>query len=182
MAKGSYSISSKARSMKFIFLFMFMLNFILSDGDQQEVQLLLSFKASLHDPLHFLSNWVSFTSSATICKWHGITCDNNANSSHVNAAVLSGKNITGEVSSSIFSFPTSQTSTFPITSLLGKSLLPTLTILCLKSVTLTSATTTSRALCLNPCFQCFSQTSKHLISRTTCFRGTYPTKLDCFPA
>ncbi|KAG4392138.1 hypothetical protein GLYMA_04G085200v4 [Glycine max] len=105
MAKGSYSISSKARSMKFIFLFMFMLNFILSDGDQHEVQLLLSFKASLHDPLHFLSNWVSFTSSATICKWHGINCDNNANSSHVNAVVLSGKNITGEVSSSIFQLP-----------------------------------------------------------------------------
>ena len=105
MAKGSYSMSSKTKSMKFICLFVFMLNFHLSHGHQQEVQLLLSFKGSLHDPLHFLSNWVSFTSSATICKWHGITCDNNANSSHVNAAVLSGKNITGEVSSSIFQLP-----------------------------------------------------------------------------
>ncbi|RDX65355.1 putative inactive leucine-rich repeat receptor-like protein kinase, partial [Mucuna pruriens] len=97
MAKGS----SKTKSLMFMCLFMFMLNFKLSHG-AQEVELLLSFKASIHDPLHFLSNWD--TSSATICKWHGITCDNsvNVNSSHVNALVLSGKNITGEVSSSIF--------------------------------------------------------------------------------
>ncbi|XP_020239034.1 probably inactive leucine-rich repeat receptor-like protein kinase At2g25790 [Cajanus cajan] len=101
MAKGSSKFSKK-KSMTFICLFMFMLNFHLSHGEQ-EVELLLSFKASLHDPLHFLSNWD--TSSATICKWHGITCDNNVNSSHVNAVVISGKNITGEVSSSIFQLP-----------------------------------------------------------------------------
>ncbi|TKY74539.1 inactive leucine-rich repeat receptor protein kinase [Spatholobus suberectus] len=101
MAKGS-STSPKTKSMTFICLFMFMLNFQLSHG-AQELELVLSFKASLNDPLHFLSNWD--TSSATICKWHGITCDNNVNSSHVNALVISGKNITGELSSSIFQLP-----------------------------------------------------------------------------
>ncbi|BAT78354.1 hypothetical protein LR48_Vigan561s000300 [Vigna angularis] len=98
MAKGS----SETKSMTFICLFLFMLNFHSSHGDPKEVQILLSFKASIDDPLHFLSNWE--TSSATLCRWHGITCDNNVNSSHVNAVMLSGKNMTGEVSS-IFQLP-----------------------------------------------------------------------------
>ncbi|ESW09226.1 hypothetical protein PHAVU_009G110600 [Phaseolus vulgaris] len=98
MAKGS----SKTKSITFICLFLFMLYFHSSHGDPQEVELLLSFKASIDDPLHFLSNWE--TSSANICRWHGITCDNNVNSSHVNAVVLSGKNMTGEVSC-IFQLP-----------------------------------------------------------------------------
>ncbi|XP_061369599.1 leucine-rich repeat receptor-like serine/threonine-protein kinase SKM1 [Gastrolobium bilobum] len=90
MAKGALT---------FMCLFIFMLNFHSSNGEELEV--LLSFKSSIHDPLHFLSNW--FNSSATICKWHGITCDN---SSHVNSLVLSGKNISGEIiSSSIFQLP-----------------------------------------------------------------------------
>lgn len=106
MAKGS-PMSSKTKSITFLCFFMLMLNFHISHG-AQEVELLLSFKASIHDPLHFLSNWNTH-SSATLCKWHGITCDNNnnnnVNSSHVNAVVISGKNITGQVSSSIFQLP-----------------------------------------------------------------------------
>ncbi|CAJ1973908.1 unnamed protein product [Sphenostylis stenocarpa] len=102
MARGS-STTSNTKSMTFICLFLFMLNFHLSHGEQQQVELLLSFKASIYDLLHFLSNWD--TSSASLCKWHGITCDKNVNSSHVKAVVLSGKNMTGQVSSSIFQLP-----------------------------------------------------------------------------
>ncbi|XP_027355203.1 probably inactive leucine-rich repeat receptor-like protein kinase At2g25790 isoform X2 [Abrus precatorius] len=104
MAKGA-SNSSKTKSLTFICLFMFMLNFHSSHGEE-ELQLLLSFKASIHDPLHFLSNWVTSSATATattLCKWPGITCDNNT--SHVNTVVISGKNITGEVPSSIFQLP-----------------------------------------------------------------------------
>ncbi|XP_057434772.1 leucine-rich repeat receptor-like serine/threonine-protein kinase SKM1 [Lotus japonicus] len=100
MARGN-STCSNSKYLMFLCIFMFMLNFHSSHGEQQELQLLLSFKASIHDPLHFLSNWVS--SSATPCNWHGITCGDN--SSHVTAVALSGKNITGEVFSSIFQLP-----------------------------------------------------------------------------
>ncbi|AES73883.1 putative protein kinase RLK-Pelle-Singleton family [Medicago truncatula] len=99
MAKETPATFSKF--LNFICLFMFMLNFHSTHGEQ-EFELLLSFKASIKfDPLNFLSNWVN-TSSDTICKWHGITCDN---WSHVNTVSLSGKNISGEVSSSIFQLP-----------------------------------------------------------------------------
>ncbi|KAJ1409820.1 Protein kinase domain [Sesbania bispinosa] len=101
MAKETPTTTFSSKSLIFIMClcFLFMLNFHSSHGEEHE--LLLSFKASIHnDPLHTLSNWVS--SSATLCKWHGITCDN---SSHINAVVLSGKNISGEVSSTIFQLP-----------------------------------------------------------------------------
>src|ERR1044072_5037941 len=101
MARGTPTCSN-LKSLTLICIFMFILNLHSSHGEEQELQLLLSFKASLHDPLHFLSNWAS-SSSATLCKWHGITCDDN--SSHVTAVVISGKNITGEVSSSTFQLP-----------------------------------------------------------------------------
>ncbi|XP_045799419.1 leucine-rich repeat receptor-like serine/threonine-protein kinase SKM1 [Trifolium pratense] len=93
--------TSKSLTFMCFFMFMFMLNFYPSHGEQ-EFELLLSFKASIKfDPLNLLSNWVN-TSSITICKWHGITCDN---WSHVNTVSLSGKNFSGEVSSSIFQLP-----------------------------------------------------------------------------
>ncbi|CAL5205238.1 unnamed protein product [Lathyrus oleraceus] len=96
MAKETPTMFSNL--LMFICLFMFMLNFHSSHGEQ-EFELLLSFKSSIHyDPHNFLSSWVN-TSSNTICKWHGITCDN---WSHVNTVSLSGKNISGEVSSSMF--------------------------------------------------------------------------------
>ncbi|KAF3446396.1 hypothetical protein FNV43_RR11575 [Rhamnella rubrinervis] len=68
-----------------------------------ELHLLLSFKASIHDPLHYLSSWGSSSASHNFCKWHGITCDNN--SSRVSAIELSGKNFSGKVSAAIFQLP-----------------------------------------------------------------------------
>ncbi|CAL0305641.1 unnamed protein product [Lupinus luteus] len=97
MAKAAPTSSSKSLFM-FLWLFMFMLNFNSLQG-QEEVELLLSFKASTHDPLHFLSNWLN---SSSICKWHGITC---TNSSNVNSIMLSSKNISGEISSTMFQLP-----------------------------------------------------------------------------
>ncbi|XWS72522.1 hypothetical protein CRYUN_Cryun02cG0047200 [Craigia yunnanensis] len=82
----------------FIFMFLFF-NFGVSDHGQ-ELELLFSFKSSIHDPSGFLSNW---DSSATFCLWHGITCNN---LSHVETVDLSAKNLSGKlVSSSIFHLP-----------------------------------------------------------------------------
>ncbi|KAJ7958830.1 Leucine-rich receptor-like protein kinase family protein [Quillaja saponaria] len=83
----------------FIFLFMFLFNSRTSHGG--EIELLLSFKASITDPFHFLSSWTN-SSASIICKWHGIACDN---SSHVSSIELSGKNISGTITSSIFQLP-----------------------------------------------------------------------------
>ncbi|GMY17564.1 probably inactive leucine-rich repeat receptor-like protein kinase At2g25790 [Fagus crenata] len=63
----------------------------------EELELLLSFKASIKDQLGFLSDW---NSSATFCNWHGIACDNS--SRVINSIELSGQNISGKISSSIF--------------------------------------------------------------------------------
>ncbi|KAJ7965929.1 Leucine-rich receptor-like protein kinase family protein [Quillaja saponaria] len=83
----------------FMCLFMFMSSLHISHGG--ELELLLSFKASIIDQFHFLSNW-SNSSAAIICKWHGITCDN---SSHIRSIELSGKNISGKITPSIFQLP-----------------------------------------------------------------------------
>ncbi|KAL5558656.1 hypothetical protein UlMin_034867 [Ulmus minor] len=70
-----------------------------------ELQLLLSFKASISDPFHFLSNWSS-SANSNFCNWPGITCNN---SSRVNAVHLSGKNISGKITASIFRLPDIET-------------------------------------------------------------------------
>ncbi|KAK7845016.1 putativeinactive leucine-rich repeat receptor-like protein kinase [Quercus suber] len=78
---------------------MFMLLFLIFNLPMlhgEELELLLSFKASIKDQFGFLSDW---NSSATFCNWHGIVCDN---SSHVNSLELSGQNISGKLSASIF--------------------------------------------------------------------------------
>ncbi|PON47410.1 Tyrosine-protein kinase [Trema orientale] len=77
-----------------------------------ELELLLSFKASINDPLHYLSDWSSSSSSSSssqhkdVCQWQGITCNN---SSRVNSVELSGKNISGKISASIFRLPDIET-------------------------------------------------------------------------
>ncbi|XVE71011.1 hypothetical protein DITRI_Ditri10aG0115600 [Diplodiscus trichospermus] len=82
------------------FTFLFLINFGVSDHGK-ELELLLSFKSSIHDPSGFLSNWD--ISSATFCQWHGITCNN---FSHVDTVDLSAKNLSGKlVSPSIFQLP-----------------------------------------------------------------------------
>ncbi|XP_043706220.1 leucine-rich repeat receptor-like serine/threonine-protein kinase SKM1 [Telopea speciosissima] len=67
----------------------------------KELELLLSFKASISDPFQFLADWNS-NSSFAFCNWHGITC---VNSSHVVSIELSGKNISGKLSPSLFLLP-----------------------------------------------------------------------------
>nr|XP_004292843.2 PREDICTED: probably inactive leucine-rich repeat receptor-like protein kinase At2g25790 [Fragaria vesca subsp. vesca] len=69
---------------------------------QAEVELLLSFKASIvHDPSHSLSSWSNSTAN-NLCYWHGVTCVGDVNSSHVNVIDLHGRNISGRLSSSLF--------------------------------------------------------------------------------
>ncbi|KAK4792793.1 hypothetical protein SAY86_023228 [Trapa natans] len=64
----------------------------------QELELLLSFKSSVHDPQGFLSSW-SNGSSSNFCSWQGITCDS---SSHVTAIQIPGKDISGKLPPTIF--------------------------------------------------------------------------------
>ncbi|XP_008220093.1 PREDICTED: probably inactive leucine-rich repeat receptor-like protein kinase At2g25790 [Prunus mume] len=90
-------------SCMFMFLFFFSnQTSALDDGDEHQLQLLLSFKASINDPLNFLSDWNKTTSSNNPCNWHGITCDNNTT---IKTVELSGRNISGKLSSSIFHLP-----------------------------------------------------------------------------
>ncbi|GMG99081.1 hypothetical protein Nepgr_000921 [Nepenthes gracilis] len=66
-----------------------------SNGD--ELESLFSFRASMaDDPLDYFSNW---NNSTSLCTWNGITCTDNQNVTNIN---LSGKNISGTLSSSIF--------------------------------------------------------------------------------
>ncbi|KAK5817367.1 leucine-rich repeat receptor-like serine/threonine-protein kinase SKM1 [Gossypium arboreum] len=86
-----------------LFVFMFLINFVVSESENgRELELLLSFKSSIvHDPSGFLSNWDP--SATTFCQWHGITCNN---LSHVETLDLSAKNLSGIlVSSSVFNLP-----------------------------------------------------------------------------
>ncbi|XP_065848854.1 leucine-rich repeat receptor-like serine/threonine-protein kinase SKM1 [Euphorbia lathyris] len=80
-----------------------LLNCRMLDAEEEEVELLLSFKSSINDPFQYLSNW---NPSSTFCNWKGITCNN---SSHIMAIDLSGKNISAKLSSSIFQLPHIQT-------------------------------------------------------------------------
>ncbi|KAL4336071.1 hypothetical protein GQ457_07G044800 [Hibiscus cannabinus] len=86
-----------------MFMFLFF-SFVVSDNGE-ELEILLSFKSSIHDPSGFLSNW---DSSASFCQWQGVTCNNL--SDHVYKIDLSAKNLSGKlVSSSIFRLPFVQT-------------------------------------------------------------------------
>ncbi|KAH8504399.1 hypothetical protein H0E87_011885 [Populus deltoides] len=103
----------QACSMLFMFWFL-VLNSRMLHADNQELELLLAFKSSLNDPLKYLSNW---NPSATFCKWQGITC---TNSSRITVIELSGKNISGKISSSIFQLPYIQTIDLSSNQLSGK--------------------------------------------------------------
>ncbi|XP_077217950.1 leucine-rich receptor-like protein kinase family protein isoform X2 [Tasmannia lanceolata] len=69
------------------------------NGGEIEAEILLSFKASIHDPLSFLSSWKS---SIDFCSWNGITC---GNASRVVGIELVGKNLSGNISPSLFQLP-----------------------------------------------------------------------------
>ncbi|KAG2699632.1 hypothetical protein I3843_07G199500 [Carya illinoinensis] len=91
MAKKGAETCSWTLSM---FMLLFLINLPALYGE--ELESLLPFRDSIKDPLGFLSNWSSSTSS---CNWPGITCDNPP---HVKRIELSGKNISGKISGSIF--------------------------------------------------------------------------------
>ncbi|KAJ6758412.1 DI-GLUCOSE BINDING PROTEIN WITH LEUCINE-RICH REPEAT DOMAIN-CONTAINING PROTEIN [Salix koriyanagi] len=97
----------------FLLLFLF-LNSRTMQAENQELELLLSFKSSLNDPSKYLSNW---NTSATFCNWLGITC---TNSSHISVIQLSGKNMSGKISSLIFHLPYIQTVDLSSNQLSGK--------------------------------------------------------------
>uniref|UniRef100_A0A6N2NHZ4 Leucine-rich repeat-containing N-terminal plant-type domain-containing protein n=1 Tax=Salix viminalis TaxID=40686 RepID=A0A6N2NHZ4_SALVM len=97
----------------FMLLFLF-LNSRTMQAENQELELLLSFKSSLNDPSKYLSNW---NTSATFCNWLGITC---TNSSHISVIQLSGKNMSGKISSLIFHLPYIETVDLSSNQLSGK--------------------------------------------------------------
>ncbi|KAK6140781.1 hypothetical protein DH2020_025477 [Rehmannia glutinosa] len=80
-------------SIKFMFVFVFLLS---TCKGFDELELLLSVKASINDQSKSLANW---NSSLSFCKWNGITC---FDSSHVSKIELPGKNLYPD---SIFRFP-----------------------------------------------------------------------------
>ncbi|KAL3844194.1 hypothetical protein ACJIZ3_001597 [Penstemon smallii] len=80
-------------------LFMFMFINLCTCQEFNELKLLLSMKASINDQFQSLSNW---NSSLSYCKWNGITC---FDSSHVSKIELSGKNLSGKISESLFKLP-----------------------------------------------------------------------------
>ncbi|EOA26528.1 hypothetical protein CARUB_v10022584mg [Capsella rubella] len=59
-----------------------------------ELELLLSFKASIQDPLRHLSSWSNSSTTKDVCLWHGVVCNN---FSRVVSLDLSGKNISGQI-------------------------------------------------------------------------------------
>ncbi|KAJ4978398.1 hypothetical protein NE237_009178 [Protea cynaroides] len=84
------------------FLFLFYQVFIpICASDEAEI--LLSFKASIEDPMHSLSTW-SNTSVSPLCSWTGITCSPNPSYS-VTSLNLQGLNLSGEISASICELP-----------------------------------------------------------------------------
>ncbi|XP_048331968.2 leucine-rich repeat receptor-like serine/threonine-protein kinase SKM1 [Ziziphus jujuba] len=108
MAKRRTHQSCPILFMSMLLIFLFANTCALhGDDDDDELHLLLSFKASINDPLHSLSDWNP--SSNDFCKWQGITCNSNTTSSRINTVELSGKNISGKVSAAIFQFPGIQT-------------------------------------------------------------------------
>ncbi|KAL1224573.1 Leucine-rich repeat receptor-like serine/threonine-protein kinase SKM1 [Cardamine amara subsp. amara] len=81
----------------FFFLF---LNFFCLHAN--ELELLLSFKSSIQDPLKHLSSW-SHSSTNDVCLWNGVVCNN---FSRVVSLDLSGKNISGQIlTSATFRLP-----------------------------------------------------------------------------
>ncbi|XP_057958162.1 leucine-rich repeat receptor-like serine/threonine-protein kinase SKM1 [Malania oleifera] len=86
----------------FFFFFFSFFSFTLGDSAGKEIDLLLSFKASVRDPFRLFANW---DPSVSFCHWHGVACLDNSSVSHVIGIELSGKNISGNISASIFQLP-----------------------------------------------------------------------------
>ncbi|KAK9742095.1 hypothetical protein RND81_03G148200 [Saponaria officinalis] len=85
----------EAHKFTLLLLIIISLAFQLSYGN--EINHLLSFKASIKDPTHALSNW---NNSTPLCYWNGVTCS--PSKTYVQEINLSSKNISGEISLSLF--------------------------------------------------------------------------------
>ncbi|XP_068637845.1 leucine-rich repeat receptor-like serine/threonine-protein kinase SKM1 [Aristolochia californica] len=79
-----------------------------------ELEILISFKAAIHDPLHQLSSW---NASASFCDWNGVTCNSN---SQVTVIELSGRNLSGGLSPDLFHLPFVRTINLSSNSLSGE--------------------------------------------------------------
>ncbi|WOL12391.1 putative inactive leucine-rich repeat receptor-like protein kinase [Canna indica] len=87
----------------FLALLLLLLLFLLPCPQAQELQTLLSVRSSIDDPLHSLATWNAATPS--FCTWEGLTCDSSSSSSHVSVIHLTGKNLSGDLPSPLFSLP-----------------------------------------------------------------------------
>eukprot|EP01018_Ginkgo_biloba_P002132 Gb_35288 [translate_table: standard] len=69
---------------------------VLSESYAQEKQILLDIRTSLKDPTNVFNNWDE--SSASPCKWNGITCDSNGSVTEIS---LESKWLSGQLPSTI---------------------------------------------------------------------------------
>ncbi|KAF5941294.1 hypothetical protein HYC85_022461 [Camellia sinensis] len=88
-----------------LFLSLTFLFFSLTSASS-EPDILLTFKASIKDPMNYLSSW-SHTSSSHYCNWTGLTCTTSLPLS-VSSLNLQTLNLSGEISSSVCSLPNLQ--------------------------------------------------------------------------
>ncbi|KAG6498656.1 leucine-rich repeat receptor-like serine/threonine-protein kinase SKM1 isoform X1 [Zingiber officinale] len=64
----------------------------------EELQILLSVRSSINDPLHSLATW---NNTSAFCNWEGLTCS--SSSRHVSAVQLAGRNLSGDLPSALLS-------------------------------------------------------------------------------
>ncbi|CAL5423394.1 unnamed protein product [Camellia sinensis] len=88
-----------------LFLSLTFLFFSLTSASS-EPDILLTFKASIKDPMNYLSSW-SHTSSSHYCNWTGLACTTSLPLS-VSSLNLQTLNLSGEISSSVCSLPNLQ--------------------------------------------------------------------------
>lgn len=90
-----------------IYLFLLSVSFTtfsLGSSSSSEVDILLSFKASIEDSRKVLLSW-SNTSSTHYCNWTGIACSATSPSPSVTSINLQNLNLSGDLSSSICDLP-----------------------------------------------------------------------------
>ncbi|GFP96708.1 probably inactive leucine-rich repeat receptor-like protein kinase at2g25790 [Phtheirospermum japonicum] len=91
---------AKERLKRLILLVLVLINLAYTcKGFDDELEMLLSLKASINDQSQALTNW---NSSISYCNWNGITC---FDSSHVSKIDLPGHNLSGKIPESIFKSP-----------------------------------------------------------------------------
>ncbi|XAR69432.1 Non-specific serine/threonine protein kinase [Bertholletia excelsa] len=91
-----------ATSSKFALFFSITFALILSSSASPEAGILLTFKASIKDPMNYLSNWSNATH---FCNWTGVTCSTTSPPLSVSSLYLQNLNLSGEISSSLCKLP-----------------------------------------------------------------------------